>query len=663
MFAAAILVACSSGPPLRSTLDNAGDTHETRQTKLQPEATDEHLAFRMAYADPGGMWLPAQMLLPQHEENFKNMGVHLDAKTLADPLKDPLAAVVFLGGCTASFVSPEGLIVTNHHCVQSALQLNSTPTENLVENGFLAKTKADEKPAGPAQRVMVVQKYTDVTNEMREGLDKIKDPIARKDESEKRLKQLIAGCEKDRPGTRCQVSRFFGGGTYQLIEMLEIRDVRLVYVPARGVGNYGGEVDNWRWPRHTGDWSFYRAYVGKDGQPADPNPDNVPYKPAHHLKVSTAGLKPGDFVMVTGYPGRTERTATAAAVHHDVEFYPYLIQSFKERYDTVAAHLGDSGETGIKAGVMKQGIQNGMEKTTGVLKGMTSGDLLARKDALDAKIKEWVAEPGREAHKAAIDKLEKIEAEEFKTARADFERGQVYAASRLLATALTLTRWADERQKKDPERKPGYQERDLSRALAQQKQFAKQYDRTLDRALFKLALMRALQLDDKDRPWLAALLDVKKGQKIDEALIDSSLDAWYGAQQLEDDKLRLELLAKGTAAQLRASKDPFIQAAQRVWPLVKAHEKLTDTRTGELLLATPYYVDAMREALGGLLSPDANATLRITYGTVKSFKPESMDPADVPFTFASQIPAKHTGKAPFDAPKRTLDAIAAKKYG
>src|SRR6185503_1940081 len=159
--------------------------------------------------------------------------------TLADPVQAPLAAVVSLGGCTASFVSPEGLIVTNHHCVQGALDFNSTEKANYVEDGFLAKTKTDEPSAGPAQRVMVVEAYRDVTKDMREGLEAIKDPVARKEESEKRLKTLIAACEKDRPGIRCQVSSFFHGAQYMLIENLEIRDVRLVYAPTRSIGVYG----------------------------------------------------------------------------------------------------------------------------------------------------------------------------------------------------------------------------------------------------------------------------------------------------------------------------------------------------------------------------------------------------------------------------------------
>jgi hypothetical protein len=670
-----LLAACSGGSKNQVTGGMLGTSHDTSGIKSADGTSagagtgatakaDPHLPFRMQFQNSGGMWMPSQMTLPGHVETFQKMGVKIDAKVLADPLSAPMAAIVSVGGCSASFVSPQGLVVTNHHCVQGALQQNSTPQENLVENGFLAKTMADERSAGPAQRVLVAQAFKDVTKEMRDGLEKIKDPVARKDESEKRLKTLIAGCEKDRPGIRCQVSSFFRGGQYMLIENLEIRDVRLVYVPTRSIGNYGGEIDNWAWPRHTGDFSFYRAYVGKDGKPADYSKDNVPFQPKHFLKVTAQGVKPGDFVMVAGYPGSTSRTETALETRHDVEwFYPYLITYLKERYKIAEDHLKAGGETAIKATVMKQSIQNGIENREGVLKGLTSGDLLQRKVALDQKVKAWAAQPGHEAHKQAIEKLEKILTEEMRTAQADFDRNTTFSGSRLLSTAISLTRWAEERAKKDADRKPGYQERDLQRSIAGQKQFAKQYDRTLDRALFRASLVRAAKLPEAERPWLATLLDTKKGVKIDEALIDKTLDAWYGAQTLEDEKVRLELLQKGTAAQLKASKDPFLRAAQRIWPIFKAEEKKQDARSGELLLVMPYYADAMREVLGGQLAPDANSTLRITYGTVKSFKPQSKEPADWPFTTGAQLLAKDTGKEPFDAPKKVLEAIKAKQYG
>lgn len=613
------------------------------------------------------MWLPAQMSLPQHVDTFKKMGVSIDAKTLADPLSAPLAAIVSLGGCSASFVSADGLIVTNHHCVQKALQQSSSAKENLVEKGFLAKTKQDEKSAGPTQRVTVLQGYRDVTKEMRDGFDQITDPAAREKESTKRSKTLVAACEKDRPGIRCQVASYFRGGQFQLLEMMEIKDVRLVYVPERSIGNYGGEIDNWNWPRHTGDFSFYRAYVGKDGKSSPYSAENVPYKPKHFLKVASQPLKSGDFVMVAGYPGSTSRTATASEVHFNIDWaYPYRIAYSKEKYAIVEAHLKDGGETGIKATVAKQSIQNGLEKTVGILAGMQQGDLLKQKDEADKKAKEWAAQPGHEKHKQAIDRLEEILAEARKTARADFDRNVALSGSQLLTTAHSFMRRLEEKNKPASEKikeTPQQLADKETAAVNVQKAFTKSYDRTLDKASFRLALTRAAKLPENDRKWLSTLLGVKKGTKIDDALIDKTLDSWYSTTTLEDETVRLDLLQNGKDKDLKASKDPFIKAALRTWGHSKADEKKNGARVGELMVLAPLYVEAMREAMGGVLAPDANSTLRVTYGTVKSLHPEGKDEQSWPFTTGAQLVAKATGKEPFNAPERLLAGLKAKKFG
>jgi hypothetical protein len=655
-----LVVACSGGRGAQVTTPSPTEPPDPGGPITPPPAPeDPHLAARRAYQNPGGMWMPQQMTLPGHADAFARLGVQIDPKRLADPLAAPLGAIVRLNSCSASFVSPEGLVVTNHHCVQGALQVNSTRERNLVQDGFLARTREQERPAGPAERVFVAQAFTDVTETVRAGLDQIADAVARKDEVERRIKQRIAACEQDRPGVRCKVAPYFRDGMYVLIEELEIRDVRLVYVPARSIGNYGGETDNWRWPRHAGDFALLRAYVGKDGRPADHAADNVPYRPRHHLQVSDRGLAPSDFVMIAGFPGRTTRTKTALEVKHDVEwYYPYFIELAKQRYAIAEAHLTAAGETAIKAGVLKQRVQNGLEKIGGVLAGLTSGDLLERKAALDREVKAWAAAPGRERHQAALDRLDQLIAAEQHTARADHDRSVAFTSSQLLATALGLTRWAEERTRPDAERKAGYQQRDLQPASAAQRQLTRQYDATLDRAQLRLALVRALALPPAERAWLPVLLGVKPTAKLDDALIDRTLDGWYRAARLGDEQLRLELLEKGTRARLTAAKDPFLAAAQRVWKIYKAEEKRADARAGELLLVAPVYAEAMREVLGGLLAPDANFTVRITYGTVKAFAPG--DPA---FTTAAQILDKNTGSEPFDAPEPLLAAIRDRQFG
>ncbi len=622
-------------------------------------------AFREQHSNSGGMWLPTQMTLPQHASEFEKLGVELPAARLSNPLEAPLGAIVSLGGCTGSFVSDKGLLVTNHHCVQGALQYNSTPESNAVENGFLAKTPADEKSAGPAARVWVAQKITDVSKEMKDGLELVADPLARTKEREKREKALIAACEKDKPGTRCRVASFFRGDEYLLIESLELRDLRLVYAPQRSIGNYGGEIDNWAWPRHTGDFSFYRAYVGKDGKPAEYSPDNVPFTPKHHLKVATKGLEPSDFVMIAGYPGMTERTMTASEVQFDVEWsYPYSIAYYKQVYALLEELLKKGGDTAIKAGVAKQGVQNALEKYEGVLKGLTSTDALAQKRTLDEKVRAWAAASGREDKAAALAKLDKLIDDENKTARADFDRNQAVFGSRLLATAVGFVRLAEERQKPDAERKPGWQERDMPQRTAGQKQFLKAYDRTLDRARWELALRRALELPEAERAWLPTVLGLKAGTKLEAKSFDKvlakALDGYYKATKLEDEATRLQLLQKATPAELAASKDPIVKAAVALWPLLKAKELEDDKAAGDRLLVARVYTEGMRAVLGGFVAPDANSTLRITYGTVK---PVPAMAQSKPFTIGSEILAKNTGKDPFDAPKALLEALQQKRFG
>jgi hypothetical protein len=211
-----------------------------------------------------GMWMPQQ--IPELAAKLTALGFQGDPKAFADLTGQPMGAIVSLGGCTASFVSPEGLVVTNHHCVTSGLQFNSTPTRNLLKDGFLAKTREEELPNAPGSRVSVTTSVTDITNAITGNIDAKATDRQRYDIIDKRTKERVAACEKG--GERCTVASFFGGYKYFEIRQMEIKDVRLVYAPAEGIGVFGGETDNWRWPRHTGDWRFLRAYVTKDGKPA-----------------------------------------------------------------------------------------------------------------------------------------------------------------------------------------------------------------------------------------------------------------------------------------------------------------------------------------------------------------------------------------------------------
>lgn len=265
------------------------------------------LAAGAAHADEG-MWMPSQ--LPQLAKPLRAAGFKGDPNGLADLTRKPMAAVVSLGGCTASFVSPQGLVVTNHHCAMGAIQLNSTAERNLIQDGFIAANPAGEVSAGPSARVFVTVGFDEVTERVLAGA-RGKQGRDYFDAVDAAQKALVAGCEAD-AGHRCGVATMYYGRAFYLIKQLELKDIRLVYAPPRAIGNYGDEIDNFMWPRHTGDFTFYRAYVGRDGKPAAFSPDNVPYQPPAWLTVSTAPVKAGDFAMVAGYPGTTFRHRTAS---------------------------------------------------------------------------------------------------------------------------------------------------------------------------------------------------------------------------------------------------------------------------------------------------------------------------------------------------------------
>ena len=339
-----------------------------------------------AQADEG-MWQPHQ--LPAMADMLKEKRLEIDAKSISKLTEFPMNAVISLGGCTASFVSPKGLVVTNHHCAYGSIQYNSTPEKNLLKDGFLAKTYKEELPATPGSRVYVTEAVTDVTSKVTSGqMGKVGNDFYAGIEQQE--KALVAECEKD-AGYRCQVYSFHGGLEYYLVKQLEIRDVRLTYNPAGSVGKYGGDIDNWMWPRHTGDFSFYRAYVGKDGKPADFHEDNVPYEPKSFLKVSAKGVSDGDFVMVAGYPGRTNRYRTANEVENQFEWAYPEGKVLRERLIEIIKDTAPEGsDERIKYESAIAGLANYAKNFTSMIEFYGKSTMLDDRKSLEQKLAKWI---------------------------------------------------------------------------------------------------------------------------------------------------------------------------------------------------------------------------------------------------------------------------------
>ena len=238
-----------------------------------------------------------------------------------------------VNGCTGSFVSGSGLIITNHHCAYEAIRQASTPEHDYLENGFHAAKLGDEVPAS-GYVVRVTESFEDVSDEVLAAVSDEMSFVERTKAIERRRKELEKTAEAKNPGIRAEVAEMFTGKTYVLFRYTYIKDVRLVFAPSASVGNFGGDIDNWEWPRHTGDFSFMRAYVAPDGSTADFSTDNVPYQPKRFIQVDAAGVNEGDFVMLLGYPGRTARHKTASFLKYEQDVrLPYIVEHYGRQID------------------------------------------------------------------------------------------------------------------------------------------------------------------------------------------------------------------------------------------------------------------------------------------------------------------------------------------
>lgn len=600
------------------------------------------------FDNPGGMWMPEQ--LATQTDTLRKLGVTFDPKLLADPLAPPLSAVVSLGGCTGSFVSKDGLVITNHHCVTGALQHNSTPERNLMKEGFLAKTKDEEKNAGPTARVFVAKGFRDVTAQVLADIDKTKDDAARYKLIEKRTKELTAACEQGKPGIRCSINKYFDGALYVETQQLEIRDVRLVYAPSSGIGNFGGEVDNWRWPRHTGDFSFYRAYVGKDGNPADYSPDNVPYHPKEVLQVATEPLREHDFVMVAGYPGRTNRLRTAQEVKDAVEwYYPLRIKELSSYIAALEVAGKDDKAVALKGAAQMRGFHNALTNFRGTLEGLQRIDITAIRQKEDDAAGAKAGKDGKKVDVAGP--IDRAREARRRTRDRDALATSAMNLPRLLAATLTLARLAEEKKKPDAERDPSFQERNWFRLKQAQEALEKGYDPKNDEAILATALHLSAELPAAQRPATLKIITGKTAPSLEE--IQAAVKEIYEKTTLADLKTRLAIFDQGTPEELRKSKDPLMKVALALRPIQQQIEDAEKAESGALALARPKYIEALRALHDGVLAPDANSTLRVTYGEVKPWREAS---APQGFTTLAQVVAKSTGQDPFDAPPRLLDA-------
>lgn len=608
------------------------------------------LATGHARADEG-QWTPEQVVQLDRDK-LAEMGLGLPLEQLWHDNAGLMRAAVNLSGCSAAFVSPDGLIATNHHCAYGAIQAGSSVEHDYLKDGFVARTRADELQA-KGTTVRVLQRIEDVTAEVLAGAAEIADDRARFKAIDQARKRAVEACEK--PGeVRCEVAAFYGNSQFHRFTYRELRDVRLVYAPPSAIGEFGGEVDNWMWPRHTGDFALMRAYVAPDGRPAERAEANVPYRPDVWLKVAAEGVKAGDFVAVLGYPGNTERYLPLAEVERFAEqIFPLRIDLYGE-WVALLEELGAADPArAIKVASNKKSLANRLKNARGMLAGFTAMGLLERRRREEAELAAWAQRPENAAHAEVLAQLRALSQERRDSFPQDFLVEQLPGGPGLLALAIDLVRRARERSKPDIERPGAFMDRNAQKLWDRIDRRLRDFDAEVDAHLLASVIARAAALPEKHR--LAAFAGMSPGPGTGRAAHLARARGLVAGSKLADPTLVRQLFDAADAAALERSRDPIVMLAWALAPELEAIEARGEARAGRGARLGPQYFTMLRAVRQGPLYPDANGTLRFSYASIRGYVPREGLVATPQTTLTGQL-AKLTGETPFALPERVLAA-------
>ncbi|MCR9159477.1 MAG: S46 family peptidase [Nannocystaceae bacterium] len=586
-----------------------------------------------------GQWMPKQ-IGELDASKLAQMGLELEPSQIWNEKDGGLMkAIVNLSGCSAGFVSSRGLVATNHHCAYGAIQANSTVEHDYLTDGFVAQTLTDELPA-KGRTVKVLESITDVSAEVRAAADAATDPVARAKAVEDAIKTLVDACEVADEGHSCTVRSFYSGSEFQLFDYLEYRDVRLVFAPPSMVGNYGGEVDNWMWPRHSGDFTLLRVYAGPDGKPAEYAEANEPLEPQRWLEVSPEGVSEGDFVSVMGYPGHTDRYLPLPEVERQLEqALPAKVDLYGQWIDLLQEKGDADPAVKIKVAASLRRLANVHKNSRGMIDGIRRLGLFDRRKREDAELAAW-AKTADAKYGNVLPDLAALAKERRDGFGRDFATANVTRSGNAVAIAIDLVRRAKEHTKPDLERVGKYRDRGESKLRSAMERRLRDYDPGVDEGLLRVFVR-----------WMAALPEDQRITDLDEAGVATLLSS----TKVTDPDFVEEAFDAADWDALQASTDPLIVWARDIVEEIEAYELRKKDRRGRELVLGPLYFDMAKAVREGPVYPDANGTLRFSYATVRGYSPQEGLIATPHTTVSGQV-AKHTGVDPFDLPEPVRDA-------
>ena len=602
-----------------------------------------------------GMW-PASEI---KKLDLASKGFLITAEDILDPSRASLIYAVVQVGATGSFVSPDGLILTNHHVAFGAAQAASTVEHDYLKNGFLARTRGEEIEA-KGMTVRITESFTDVSSRVLSAVKPGMAPVARTEAIRKTTRAIVAETEKANPGKKAEVSEMFPGKSYYLFIYSDIKDIRLVYVPQRSIGEFGGEDDNWMWPRHTGDFSFLRAYVSPDGRSVPYSPSNVPFRPRRWLKADPEGVKENDFVFLLGYPGRTFRHMTSHYLAYEQEVrMPYVVNWYSWQIDLMERMGLKDEAVSLQLASLIKGLSNTMKNYKGKIQGIQRAGTIDAKLREEKALQEWIdSDPGRkEKASGLLNSIGTVYDEMRNGAEKRMILGYLRSNVTLLSLAGIIRDAAVERAKPDKEREPRFTDKEYP-------QMARMLDRVLarlhkptDKEIFRELLMRASRLGGKlGIPTLDSVISSADAPRS----IDDFVNSLYETSRVADKTFLAQALA---APQGRpAESDPAVKIAAEIDPVTKTIRKTEDGWNGRLNELLPKLLDLKAAFLAKSFIPDANSTLRLTWGHIKGYSPRDAVHYG-PMTTTAGILEKTTGSAPYNTPAGLIEMIKAGLFG
>lgn len=570
-------------------------------------------------------------------------------------------AVLWFGGGTGSFVSDRGLVLTNHHVAFSAIQRNSTPENNILQKGFYARTNTEELRA-PGFEASLLVGFEDVTDKVLSAVTPQVAPVERVKAIEREIARLESESEDITAGLEGRVVAMYSGASYYLYKYMKFKDIRLVYAPPQAIGNFGGEIDNWMWPRHTGDFSFMRVYCSPDGKPAEYDINNVPYKPKVYLPISTRGVNPNDLVFIFGYPARTNRNVTSFSIAYNQNVsYPLRIRIFEEIIDELEDEGKQDPAIELLLASRLKGFYNGLKNNRGLIAGFASENLLAKKQAGEAAFLDKIATKPewKNKYSGILPAIRKAYDDYYASYEQDIYIDYLrYVA--VFADALQVEKWSREKIKPESEREAGYYDYQIARTKRNFKMKRIGYHAPADARIMKMMLKRLAAIPADACPDF--LREIIRDQIASEAevTIATYVDDVFERTRLTDTDECLKLFDL-SAEQLADLKDPLLELAGTVNKAMESIKRKRDIFYGEMLVLEPQYFAGLKEVMGSQVLPDANRSLRFTYGQVEGYQPRDAVTYQ-PQTTLSGVIAKHKDEEPFIVPPQLFDLAARQDY-